>query len=302
MVALLSAPTISEAWLAAVRAAVHAPGGRSLHSVVSVAHPGPPEPELVRVIDDLLDDRRQHSVSTVASTLFPSNLYADPGVHWHPDMSRVDQQRLDLAAEDLYETYCTALPVLLGADGNHHGTYFGRLVSWPGKNGDGYNQLAVRIRQLRAQRRKGNAVTNAADIVVDGPAELATEVANGKDATPGTLQIYHSHDERTRAFPCLVHIDISVLDNQLSVLAVYRHWHLITKALGNLIGLSRLQYFLAQQTGYDVGELVVHGTVVAAQFGQFGMGRVRRLADEAAALLSSAEVPADPEPSVSGVP
>jgi hypothetical protein len=252
------------------------------------------------MIDGILQSDH-HSVSTVASTLFPSNLYPDPGLVWHPDLAKADQQRLDLAAEDLYEAYRTALPMIRTAHGNSHGTYFGRLVSWPGKTSDGYNQLAVRVHQLRMQRRLGRAITNAADMVLDGPAEQATEIEDQGETTGQTLQIYHSHDERTQAFPCLVHVDISVLDNRLSLLAVYRHWHLITKALGNLIGLSRLQHFLAQQTGYEVGEMVVHGTVTNAQFADFGVARVRRLVDEAASALSPASVVPVPAAAESGM-
>lgn len=263
-----------------------------LHAVVSIEHPGPPEPEIVHLLDDLLQSKH-HSVSTVASTVFPSNMYANTGLTWHPDMAESDQRRLDQAAEDLYESYQVALPMLCTADGNRQGTYFGRLVSWPGKTSDGYNQLAVRIRQLRAQRRSGKAISNAADLVLDGPAERAVSAMSEKENVEQSLQVYRSRDERTRAFPCLVHIDISVLDNRLSLLAVYRHWHLITKAMGNLIGLSRLHHFLAQQSGYDVGEMVVHGTVTNAQFNDFGTTRIRALIERAQAVL---EAPTETSP------
>lgn len=280
----LSTTTISSGWSAALTAAVDAPKGRALHLVVAIERPGVPEEELVSSVDDLLAPGH-HSVSTVASTVFPSNMYADPGLSWHPDLPLADEQRLDVAAEDLYEMYRMSLPLLCTAAGNQHGTYFGRLVSWPGKTDDGYNQLAVRVRQLRAQRRQHKSTSNAADLVVEGDAERATDVDISDDGEGNGLQIYRSTDERTRAFPCLVHVDLSVLNNQLSLLAVYRHWHMITKALGNLIGLSRLQHFLAQQTGYEVGEMVVHGTVANAQFDDFGARRVRELAKTAQALL-----------------
>jgi hypothetical protein len=285
--------TISEGWLAAAQVATQAPSGRALHLVISIEQPGAPEAGLVHMLDAMLQRKQAQSVSTVASTLFPANMYADTGLVWHPDMPERDQECLDLAAQDLYEEYCVALPMLCTANGNAHGTYFGRLVSWPGKDSGGYNQLAVRIRQLRDQRRQERSRFNAADFVLDGPAEQAVEDRAFADATSRTLQIYHSHDERVRAFPCLVHIDISVVDNKLSMLAVYRHWHLITKALGNLIGLSRLQHFLAQQTGYEVGELLVHGTVTTAQFDEFTHAAVTKLAKDAAALVLVSPVAVD---------
>jgi hypothetical protein len=293
MATMRQARTISEGWLAAAQVATQAPLGRALHLMISIEQPGAPEAGLVCMLDAMLQRKQAQGVSTVASTLFPANMYADTGLVWHPDISEHDQERLDLAAQDLYEEYCIALPMLCTANGNAHGTYFGRLVSWPGKDSGGYNQLAVRIRQLRDQRRQERSLFNAADLVLDGPAEQAVEDGSFVDATSRTLQIYHSHDERVRAFPCLVHIDISVVDHKLSLLAVYRHWHLITKALGNLIGLSRLQHFLAQQTGYEVGELMVHGTVTTAQFDEFTHTAVTRLVKDATALMLVSPVAVD---------
>jgi hypothetical protein len=278
MQALPPQQTISSAWAAALRATTEPSSGRILHMITTIAQPGLPDPALVDLIDAATAPA-DHSVSTVASTVFPSSTYADPGLAWRPDLPAADEQRLDDAAQDLYDSYRFMLPTIVSASGNGHGTYFGRLVSWPGKTGDGYNQLEVRVRQLRSQRRRNHSSANAADIVVEGLAEHESGEVDG-------LQVYKSTDERLQAFPCLVHIDLSVLDNRLSLLAVYRHWHMITKAYGNLIGLSRLHNFLAQQSGYELGEMVVHGTVANAQFGDIGVRRVRQLAEDAAAVLS----------------
>lgn len=272
--------TISSSWAAALRATTEAPSGRVLHMVTTIDQPGPPDPALVDLIDAATAPAR-YSVSAVASTVFPSSTYADPGLVWRPDLSAADEQRLDDAAQDLYDSYRFMLPTIRTASGNERGTYFGRLVSWPGKTGDGYNQLEVRVRQLRYQRRRNNSSANAADMVVEGLAEHES----GEVDVDG-LQVYKSTDERTQAFPCLVHIDLSVLHNRLSLLAVYRHWHMITKAYGNLIGLSRLHNFLAQQSGYELGEMVVHGTVANAQFDDFGVRRVHQLAADAQAALT----------------
>jgi hypothetical protein len=280
MKSLTPQQTISSAWTAALRATTDAPSSRVLHMITTIEQPGLPDPALVDLIDAATAPA-QHSVSTVASTVFPSSMYADPGLAWHPNLPAADQQRLDDTAQDLYDSYRFMLPTILTAPANGPGTYFGRLVSWPGKTGDGYNQLETRVRQLRYQRRRNHSSANAADMVVEGLAEHESGEAGG-------LQVYKSTDERTRAFPCLVHIDLSVLHNRLSLLAVYRHWHMITKAYGNLIGLSRLHNFLAQQSGYELGEMVVHGTVSNAQFDDFGKQGVRQLAADTEAILSGA--------------
>lgn len=276
MLAITPQETITSGWITTLHATTRERSGRVLHMVTTISQPGIPDSALVDLIDAMTAPA--HSVSTVASTVFPSSLYADPGITWSPDLSAADEQRLHEAAQNLYESYRFMLPTIVTAPGNGHGTYFGRLVSWPGNTANGYNQLEVRIRQLRGHRRRNYSSTNAADMVVEGLAEHESDEVNG-------LQVYKSKDERLQAFPCLVHIDLSVLHNRLNLLAVYRHWHLVTKAYGNLIGLSRLHNFLAQQSGYGLGEMVVHGTVANAEFNKFGVQRVRQLDADAQSIL-----------------
>jgi hypothetical protein len=57
-----------------------------------------------------------------------------------------------------------------------------------------------------------------------------------------------------------------VFESKLHLTAVYRHQLLITKGYGNLLGLSRLQRFMAQQTGYGIGELCMVGGFSDAEF------------------------------------
>ena len=51
--------------------------------------------------------------------------------------------------------------------------------------------------------------------------------------------------------------------------ATYRHQYLVTKAYGNLVGLCGLLGFIAQQTGFGVGELVVNATFADAELGTY---------------------------------
>jgi hypothetical protein len=68
-------------------------------------------------------------------------------------------------------------------------------------------------------------------------------------------------------------------------MAVYRHWHLVHKAYGNMIGLTRLLHFLAQQTGYAPGELMIHATVANAEISPFNHGILRGLIAAARAQI-----------------
>lgn len=269
MRALTPTQSPHEAWLSALTACTAAPSGRVQHLVLAIEEPsGEPDPVLTDALNDFLAPPH-YGVGTVANTIFPRDLYPDPGFTWSPELDQESVALLDAAAADLYASYELMLPVLLNAEtGNRHGTYFSRMITWPGIEAGGFNQLALRVEQIRDKRRSGKATFNAADLVIEGAGELHDL---------GGVEIYKVDDRRTMGFPCLVHLDLSLLHGRLSMLAVYRHWHLLRKGYGNLLGLAGLQHFLAQQAGCEVGELVVHATVANAEFDDFHKGPVRAL-------------------------
>lgn len=255
------AATVSEAWLRTVEVVVRG-GGRLVNVLTTITEPGSEDAHVRAVIDQTLDaqQRRAQSVETVAGTIFPAELYRDVGYPWRPGLSPEDAEALDDAATALFDSYELMLPLLLTANGNRGGTYFSRMVTWPGKEPGGVNQLADRIRYLRGHRTRGVTANNAADIAIGGEADIPDQ----------GLQVYAATDRRQRAFPCLVHIDLTLLADRLSMLAVYRHQFLLTKAYGNLIGLSDLLKFLAHQSGFDVGELAVQATLADDERGSYG--------------------------------
>lgn len=262
------AESLSEAWLRTVEQ-VHAAGGYAVNVMSTVSNPQAPElAEIRQAIDAVLEEgtragTRIQGVDTVAGTIFPSDIYIDPGLVYDPSLKDDDREALDLAANDLYEAYLDMLPVLTTDPANARGTYFGRMVSWPGKTGGGSNQLADRITTLRRAHDLNQRKRNLEDIAIGGEAEGLID-----DSLAG-VQVYAANDRRSRGFPCLVHIDLTVFEGRLSMAAVYRHQYLVTKAYGNLLGLSRLLSFLAQQSGYSVGELVVHATMADTEHGTY---------------------------------
>jgi hypothetical protein len=188
---------------------------------------------------------------------------------------------LDAAAADLYAAYVDMLPVLTTDRANSRGTYFGRMISWPGKTGNGHNQLADRVRYLRAARNANRQQQNVDDIAVGGEGDIPLETLDVG------MQIYAANDRRQRGFPCLVHIDLTLYENKLSMMAVYRHQYLVTKAYGNLLGLTRLLRFLTEQTGYEAGELVVHATMADTEQNTYGRSGLTDLITSAAEPVSS---------------
>lgn len=242
---------LADAWHEILAFTNAQPDGTATNVMMTVTQPRQlGRAEALAAVDDVLQRKGEHPVATVANTLFPSSLYPDPGLDWSPDLAHADAARLDSAAETLYTEYGRILPSLRRLHGNHSGTYFSRMITWPGNVGNGRNQLDDRIHYLRIAHTNRQMTHNADDVAIVGDAELEDPILSG-------IQEYAASDIRQIGFPCLVHIDLSVHAGAMSLTAVYRHWHLITRAYGNLVGLARLQRFLAQQTGYDVGELVV---------------------------------------------
>ena len=262
--------TLSGAWLQALTHTARQQSGRCVHLVMTIENPGSEDEAIRHALDQALDETDTPGVETVAGTIFPKTLYQSPGFSWSPDLDELDIGTLDTAARNLYQRYEQMLPVMLRFPGNSRGTYFSRMISWPGKKSGGTNQLDLRISRIRGEFANRRRTNNTLDIHV------------GADSLAG-VQVFAPSDERMRGFPCLVHIDLTLFEGTLHCMAVYRHQYLITKAYGNLVGLSRLMHFLCEQTGADCGELVVHATMADAELRH--SARPRELAQSIGALL-----------------
>ena len=273
---LAPAASVSEAWLLSLERTAEASHGRAVHVVSTVTEPGTEIGSIRQVLDEALDMAGAQSVDTVAETIFPASLYPDPGVDWSPDLPGEACASLDAAAEALYDAYTGMLPLLRTVNANKSGTYFSRMISWPGKEAGGVNQLAARIKRLRGEHIAGRRTHNALDM------DLAADALADQDDLRG-LQVYAATDRRIRSFPCLTHVDLTLHRGRLHATAVYRHQYLIDKAYGNLLGLSWLMQFLCQQSGHALGELVVHATLADTQ----GRPRALHLAGAARAAFES---------------
>lgn len=281
-------PTISEMWLETLRA-VHNAGGRQINVISSTRNPTAENLEVRDVVDRWLIPGARgpkhtiYRVNTVASTIFPAGRYRSPGFSWSKDLTDDQKAMLNSRADRLYTRHINSLPMLLEFDGNRHGTYFSRMVCWPGKFAGEINQIQERVAALRTLHDRPVSSTNVHDIVVGGEADWAEYDVRG-------LQVLQPNDRRPRGFPCLVHVDITVHNNELHMLAVYRHQYLITKAYGNLLGLGRLQQFLCEQTGYAVGELAVQATLADAEYGPWTKSNVSQILDEASAAAAASKL------------
>jgi thymidylate synthase len=136
------------------------------------------------------------------------------------------------ARVELYDRYNRLLPLLRKLRGNRHGTYFGRMIAYPPA---GFNQLehtAVSLSREEAIR----GLRHAFELMLYAPGV----------------------DSRPMGFPCLSAISIHREGPRLRLAATYRNQYYFERALGNLIGLSRLQRWLAREAGLAPGILTMH--------------------------------------------
>jgi hypothetical protein len=68
---------------------------------------------------------------------------------------------------------------------------------------------------------------------------------------------------------------------------MYRNHTYITRCLGNLIGLGRLQRFVASQVGLKIGSLTIISTHAELDTGEWGIVEARELVNQSANILNS---------------
>src|SRR5258706_15450686 len=122
MAIFVSEKDVSSAWVAALGTLMRA-GGDAVNLTVAIAEPTAEDAGVRKVLDAFIAEQRRarpravQRVSTVANTLFPSAWYL-------PDRLGPD------AAEHLYKLEGITRRVTRRR--NSRGTYFERMVAWPG--------------------------------------------------------------------------------------------------------------------------------------------------------------------------
>lgn len=271
MSTLIQEPTLSAAWVRALRSTLDA-GGRDVNLAVSWR--GCDEDRSIRdAVDAFLADRRKEylthegkrapwavwSVETVANTIFPIDLY----------LPAKGDDAITLFSELYSEGREFARSV------SPDGEYCERLVAWPGRDGP-VNQLDVLARKLRKVRARGNGARGALSSDYELALALPADAFDLRVHAPGL-------NKSPYGFPCLSHISVTIHDGELHLTALYRNQHLTRKGYGNYLGLSRLGWGLANEAGLPLGETLVIATHADAEVGSgrgFGMGALRALANQ----------------------
>lgn len=253
---------MSTAWARALSLLVDA-GGAAVNLNVVFDADGDEEVVLRERLDGLLRERGKEKVETVANTIFPSGLYAD---HLEND-----------AALHLYRMYEVAMEMHHRRKPNDRDTYFNRLIAYPVKDG-AFNQLDYVITRLRKQMTVGSPNSSAYEMGLSDP--TVGELVAGAE-----LRVQAPKKDRNMyGFPCMSHISLTLERPRLHLTAVYRNQTFVERAYGNYLGLSRLLRFMCREIGCDLGEIQCTATHASAQFSEHGKTRVRKLAEDVAAI------------------
>jgi hypothetical protein len=246
----VDAPDISRAWLEACTRLSEIPGKKAFHTVVRIARPLQEDPHLRAELDRLRAARTKeplYPIDTVVNTLFPAALAATCTTH-----------------DELTDRYRTLYPRLQEIRRNAHGTYFGRLTSYPGTvdKPQPVDQLARVIRRLDKLRTtaKWNAVYEAGTAhVADDDTEWENTEPPQSTAGPEAVIRAASLDTQTLDFPCLSHCSFQLdsATNTVHLAAYYRSHYMFDRAYGNYLALGHLCAWVARHANLTPGSLSV---------------------------------------------
>ncbi|MCW8875646.1 MAG: hypothetical protein OQK04_01400 [Kangiellaceae bacterium] len=190
--------------------------------------------QIRKSLDQLLADSPDglYPIQTVADTIFPATEYKAEGM------------------EGVYSTYPKEVyPKIKCNKGNTTGTYAYRIVRGKDREGEPCNPLKNVIGRLRGQlnKKNGGGIRCAYEISVDDVESIPI----------------NRNDNGLMGFPCLSHLSFKLNHDRtaLNLTAIYRSQDFIQKALGNFLGLARLQDAVARELGIKVGVFVCHATL-----------------------------------------
>lgn len=242
---LIKAQTAPEVWLSAVEHVSVCPDQEDFDVFLNVAEPtvlSLQDRAVYNEVNTFLELHGGYSVHTVAETIFPLDEYLHGGAHGVFELYPPKMQAIQKARDD-----------------GRWGSYALRILRQVDFEGKTFNPLEDMVKKIK-------------DF---GQYRASFEIGAGRPFED-EIPIYDPAKDRKRIYggPCLSHLSIKVHDGNVRFNATYRSHYYVQRLLGNLVGLGRLQYFLARETGLKVGVLTINSTFARLDTGsQNGTGR-----------------------------
>ena len=225
MTCLISSESLDSVWLSAVGYLRLQPRHEEYGLIVESRTSEICDSQAVDALNTLLISKQKQTVQTVANTIFPQVI-----------------AETSASRDELYARYLGLFPRLRRFGSNKKGTYFQRLIAYPTcEEKESVNQLErivsdlLRERSLHAEGRSG-----AKRFIYE-----ANIFAASRDHVP-------------LGFPCMSSLSFQLDGEFLRLTATYRNQYYISRALGNLLGLSRLQRFVAGAADLKAGAITIH--------------------------------------------
>lgn len=199
------------------------------------------ERELMNHVDSALIMHSNLTLKTISGTIFPLDLYVRYG------------------RPEFYERYKEMLN--RGKKVGTWGTYAARMIVRPGRDGgEDINPLEILVKRLsNIGQPHHRSFTSAYEMGIADPQDDLVE--GFRNDVGGEVPIYDVAIEGREwmGFPCLSHLSFKRVAQgsgfAVNLTAVYRSHSYCARALGNLLGLGQLLYFVAQESGLSVGTL-----------------------------------------------
>lgn len=247
-------------WLAAARH-LQVTGGTGRNLLLEIRRPGVllrSDLQILRRVDSQIiaqDDGL--SIETIAGTIFPQGLYERRG------------------RPDFYQQYWRLMT--RAKKPGTWGQYFDRMTRREAPDGTLVNPLEGVIEKLKGAVKPGRAIYQSTYEL--SPSDPAQDIAAAAADDGAELAIYDPVRDRKRPYggPCLSHLSFKITDRHvLDLTAVYRSHRYCERALGNLVGLGRLQKYVAEQATLKLGTLTcisTHAVLDLPSWGGLSKGR-----------------------------
>jgi len=238
----------ARAWVAAASSII-ATEDEGYNVVIDVENPishDEIDNDIITSVDQFLRANDENPIVTVANTIFPHSLYL---AHGTPDFFAIYLRDFDLLTET-----------------KRWGRYFERMTRHQKADGILYNPLQDMIEKMRRQEEAAVRYKSAYELAVYDPLRDGRTLRGGQ---------------------CLSFLSFKLHPLKgLLLTALYRNHTYITRCLGNLIGLGRLQAFVAKEAGLPLGSLTVLSTHAELDCGKWGVRSARDLVEAAAVRIA----------------